>query len=404
MVEITSKGSVYLDRSQKDTKSIVTWNASFSGQTHFEILYKEKKSDTWSTSGKIQSTETSYDLFNLYEFTNLDFTEINFKVRVYFSTRNAIGDLTGSEDSNIFSVVFKPSSENGLIVYNDAEVHMPLLDEGESFSYSTLAVKVNGKMRRTPLVESDSVIGSNILVKVDNEKKSLAMVEDANFVDTPIGENDTFATVSQQKSYSYTYSDKGSYQYYYSYDSLYYYYQYANYYYQESHVGTGYDANYGYCDDIQRYYYYGSYITGYASMPVYAPGAPYTPYVYYAIYNTGTIEENNSILGSTYTAYYLYGYGSGGGGYMGYGSSAYRYSWSGDVTYGYGSYPVKTYYWPQKSYISSYYSYNFTYYKYASDLYKYNDSRFQRFDGYRYNYYYYNNQTSKYYYYTYHTK
>lgn len=383
MVEITSKGSVYLDRSQKDTKSIVTWNASFSGQTHFEILYKEKKSDTWSTSGKIQSTETSYDLFNLYEFTNLDFTEINFKVRVYFSTRNAIGDLTGSEDSNIFSVVFKPSSDNGLIVYNDAEVHMPLLDEGESFSYSTLAVKVNGKMRRTPLVESDSVIGSNILVKVDNEKKSLAMVQDANFVDTPIGENDTFATVSQQKGYSYTYSDKGSYRYYYSYDILYYYYQYANYYYQQSHVGTGYDANYGYCDDIQYYYYY-AYKTSH--------GSGFT-----------TIQGSNSILKSSYLvgAYYLYGYGWGGGNYNG--GAAYTYSGSTYV-YGYYYYYVATYYWPQKSYISSYYSYNFTYYKYTSDLYKYSDSRFQRFGGYRYNYYYYNNQTTKYYYYTYHTK
>lgn len=403
MIEITSKGSVYLDRSLKNTDSIVTWKSSYDGQTHYEILYKMKTSDTWSTSGKIESKDTSYDLFNLYEFINLDFTEIQYKVRVYFVTLNDIGELKGTEDSNIYSVVFKSCSDNGLIVYNDQFIHMPLLSENDDSNIQSLLVKVNGKLRRSPLVDSDSPIVSNTTVKIDNSLRRLAMIDKANFIDTPISEDDTFSELSQQKSYNYTYSAEDSYSYQESYVNNYTVYLYSSYYYNGLRVGYDYSPKYGYCDDIQYYYYYASYQSGQETFPVYAPGSPTTQYGSRPLYSFANMRGSNAIIESSYLVggYYTYGYGGGGGNY--YGGAAYRYSFATYVN-SYYYYYVATYYWPQKSYLDSYYKYQFDYYYKESGSYRYDYSRSDRVYKYLYNYYYYNSDTTGYYYYLYKAK
>lgn len=323
MVEITSVGSLYLDVNSKSGYEL-TWNPSFSGQTHYEILYTFNKNDTWLTAGKVASTSaTSYDLRKLYEIVDIDFVEIFYKVRVYYSRINSNGDLeTGTEDSNIFSVIFNQGYSSELNVWNDEKKSFPMFANAKNDNIPFLSVNVDGTTERVPLVEKSSPIAGDLHIEVDNGERVLAK-SSGYFAPNPIGANDSFGYFNVSGNYNYTFSEDVSYYYYRNtgtttsrsnlHSSTYYYYSLSGYY---NRYATQLQYRYTY-----YYYYYGRY-NGYGWSSYYYQYVPplytqpygdprqwTTGYYYYVTYiNTRDTKSQSTSYYKYYTAYLYYYY------------------------------------------------------------------------------------------------
>lgn len=293
------------------------WSCDISGQSGYEIYYKLSTSDSWLSTGKITSTSTTYDLSNIYNLLGIDFTEITYKVKIYYSTTNTQGLLTGTEESDIYTIVFRQPASGYLKIYDGKETQSyPLFNTIDNTDLNKLNIKNNSGKFVTPLLNTESPIASELKIKVGNDNKAIA----SNYAtDLTYTVNTTPGTFDQQaytNAYAYRYdSGKTSSTYYYyvkdsdtystkesSYGSKSYYYKYDyyvdKYYYRYVY---NYQSSY-YYSKIYKYdsYSYAYKYSKYANPP--KVGYYYaftTTNVYYTYWNGGYTLVNNSYYYTT---------------------------------------------------------------------------------------------------------
>lgn len=413
-VTILQPKSVYADL-EDDTTYILKWTNDINGQYAYEIMYKLKKAADWSTLGINNSTNTSFDLREIYNVTGLDIHEIYYRVMVYFKN----GELEGKECSSTFSIIFKNKITSYLGTYDGSSIsHYPAFDKINSTDIEIMGVDVNDSIKNLPLVDEDSPLNSNLKVKTQKKIKSIAS-QYAKFKPSNIyGRGEFNKYVRQEYQYTdYVYrNDAYNYLHEYNYTRYYsgtYNYQYsssyssANYSVGSSPYTTSISYNYaGYSSRTYYYYYTSSYArTNYAYNKTYyyyyresysygryyynrSYYYYYTGSYYYRRYGVCSLPRYYVVYGSLrhymYThRYYYYSNSIRGYGYYRHLSYAYAYKYTGGYRYyrysytgyAYRYYRAYSYYY----YISSYsYAYKYTtaykYYNYISSysyLYKY---------------------------------
>lgn len=386
-------------------------------------MYKLEKSADWSTLGINNSTDTSFDLREIYNITKIDIHELHYRVLVYFKNE----ELEGKEYSSTFSIIFKNKITAYLGTYDKTSIsHYPAFDKINSNNIETLSVNINNNIKHLPLVDENSPLSSHLKVKTEKSIKSVAS-QYAKFTHPNIygcGEFNKYLHQTYQYTdyayrndiyyYRYTYNYTGyknnTYNYLYSspysdanysvgnspysYSSSYNYSGYSSktyyYYYTSSYARTMYSYNKTYLYYYRqrnsykngryyyRYYYYYTFSTYYCRPPkINYTYISYTP-AFAKSTNIAT-SSNNTISPKIEIISYTYGYFTGyvnnkvkypapSYSYYYYNSGAayryYRYSYSG---YAYRYYRAYGYYYYVSSYFYAYkYLTAYRYYNYIS--------------------------------------
>ena len=302
---------------------------------------KDSTSTAWSTTGKISSNEKLYDLTKIYDFLEVDFTEIYFKIKVYYQEKVDITDSNvteiSCEYSNIYTVIFRPESDCELNVSNGEITTCPLFSETIG-SQSQLFVQTPKGTRFAVMVSPDSIISSSVRVNTDEGVQSIA-ANYGNFTDYPISDNDTFMYKSGVNS-----SNK----------SYYYYSKTGDSYYAYGRNSTGYsvyyltNGTYRYTAQRDLYYYHGYYYYRYYTYSV--SYFNYISFSYDAYYYATDFTNNIGYITKFLRTHYYYT-----------NPTYYYYRWYSVVTgYYYYKYGPKYYYYSQKleNAYKTYYSYS----------------------------------------------
>lgn len=309
-VTILKPKSAYINIQDSASRTL-QWQA-ITGQTAYEICYKRKASSSWSTLGKVTSTDTTFDLKKVYDvISSIDFQDLHYRVIVYYTQENAEGTLNAKEISEAFNLIFRPKDASGKLYLNEEEI--PLFED------TTAASNLFVNDKKAIIADNSSALASE-----NSLNGSKFITGTTRFSPTGIkaeGDFDqyvvrySYTTEPVYRAYHYgVYGNVNKYQY------AYYFYDYGGSY------------TYGYANG--RYYYTLTYHAGY-SYYYYAGDVSYT---YYTI---------GHVSGTSYNVYvYVPGYGiRTQSGTVGVPSHSYHY----------GVYiPAYTYSTPQTGYRASY--------------------------------------------------
>lgn len=441
MINIISPKSVYVNNDDPSTYTL-NWEGSLpSGQVSYEVLYKEKGSETWLTTGKVMSTDTTYDLRNIYTLVNIDFVEIEYKVTITYESINDGETIRGNESSNTFSLIFNQGISGDLNVWVNSEKRSyPMFSTINNDNVNTLAIRTTDGDKLLPLVDEDSVLASDMRVRVSSDKTQSVAGYDPDFKYYTPTDSDVFGTIEVEGQYNYNY--QSSYNYISSYGYNYSYYD-----------GTASDT---YCTQEDGYAYYNylasstqneltgtdSYITNYSYKYSYrrsdlAYGLKYYNYLRSSVrnyLNKSYYYQPSKLVSAVYLVYsttYQYSYYGGGSGdttnfyaryytyasgvYLSrvvirsFGSSSfgrsYSYATTADAYLAYNYMASETLYYYTYTNVYAYdktYYYSFlrysTVYNYTRDVYAYRDYTYYTYTNvyaydktYQYVYYHYNN-------------
>lgn len=338
-----------------DNGFILKWSSTIDGQSAYEVLYKLKESDTWSTSGKFNSNISQYDLMNIYYNLGVDFKEIQYKIKLWYNTTSGDGTLTGTEESDTYTLIFTQPISGYLNIYDGNNVQQyPLFTSINGNDSPKLNIRTDGGKLSTILVDDNDPLNSNLKLKIDNDVKSVAN-STADLSNGYIART-TPSEFTQSANYTSYVSTNGTYEYY-DIDSNVYYGKTTYLYYNRS--STSY----------YRYFWYSYYTYG-SRGDSYSTGRYYWYYVYQYLDCIWT-----PIPGGGASAYYLK-YGMFGG----YSSTSpelgtYYYYYRYDTS-GYYRYIANTTYYYYAMYNRYYYApfYDNYYYYKAYNSYTYNKS------------------------------
>ena len=315
MVTITKPKSTYIKIGSSDD-SILTWQSNISGQNAYEILYRLRGASSWNTTGKTVGTGTSYDLKNIcnllpgFEY----FKEIEYKVRLYHSTSNTSGALIGTDESDIYKLVFTGTPDSYLKVNGGGSY--PLFSNVTNSGQKLKVRRTSSQTLQTPLIDTTNPLATNVRIKVETGIKTIP------------GTTPRFNPVSIANARGYWKQDAvGNYTYYTSYS-------YVNGYYYSNYQ---YSYNYSYRSGTYSYDYISSYYKDYAAE--YVEG--------YHAYVSGYSSVVSDIQWSNTEYTYTYTYDGGGGQATGYHYIATNI-YSSIPQYGYRSYwgfgePIESY-------------------------------------------------------------
>ena len=279
-LRITSAGSITIQPS-KISEYALTWELDEEGQTAYELQYKLKKDQYWSTCGKVYDGSAVMCTFEkIYEYCPVEFYEIMYRLVIYLEGPN-IDHISGNEGI-IHSTM--TSEAYWLMFMEDPELTMKLYPGGDAGNYEyPLFDSITPESKELAEVDSIHVnVGSDTLP----DKKVLPLVQlDSPIagemrVSTPTGIKVAMSKVAQfrpTKQYQYGYVD----QYVFDYETVYRYrygpvydyipiykyqtvYQHDPVYLYEPHYETLYDYKQYYALDIYYYeysYYYPNYKT-----------------------------------------------------------------------------------------------------------------------------------------------
>lgn len=277
--KVVARGSVTL-----------TWVAGYP-QSSYEILYREKGQNAWSTFGKVVSTATSVAL-DLSRFT--DFIEYHYRVVTYADNVTSGSSMySGSDTSAAYSIVVVPATRvaSMKIRYGTGMEEVPL------YNTTNIPQRISSTNNRFGgLVDPSAANASKVKVQVNGSIKAVAK-DTASFSST--GE---YAYAYMQANYSYQYIAGVTYYSYYA-------------------GSTGYTRYTGPFNYFTRYtaypsytYYYGMVMTGYQPVHNLYGGGMYYTYYYRTWSDKGYYTETRyQYAGSyynaypSYTAYYNYG-------------------------------------------------------------------------------------------------
>lgn len=276
------------------TEPVVNWQTSTEGQEAYELQYKFKKSDVWSTCGKVYSaTARQTSLMAIYNLVGVDFYEVYYRIVIYYNGNNTLGYIQGKEVSDAYSLVFRHGIANTLKLYDGAgTLSYPLYDEiaidtsktnGEVLAQKVALDDEGTNILQLPLVSTYSIAKSKLKVCVDSETNDIKSVAESAF-DFPATNiygqtymNQQIRTYNQVYSYDYqdvyksynAYGYNPLYNYQAYYDNLAIYSNYANYSYN---IVYAYQLRYnsGPSYDYKTIYAYGTNID-YTYRDVYSP-------------------------------------------------------------------------------------------------------------------------------------
>lgn len=211
-VTITSPTSQLINRTNGVT---IAWTPEYP-QSGYEILYRVKGTESWSTFGKVTSGATSVAL----DMSKLnDFIEYHYRVVCYSdnsSNDNNATIYTGNDSSAAYSLILVPDQKAMLKVKGSSGmVEVPLYSEVDDFP--TLRVKLSNSIVKAPIVNKNSALASNFLVKTPSGIGVLGSNK-PNCEATGVGEN-TYLSKDTKYSYYYT-SAFTTTKYYYGYDYM----------------------------------------------------------------------------------------------------------------------------------------------------------------------------------------
>ena len=435
IVSITSPQSAFLNAN--NAQNLVKWTNQRSGQTAYEILYKLKSADSWSTLGKVASTTPQADLNGIFTaIGRKDIQELYYRILVYYSWTEGNDQITGSEYTDAYRVIFNIGGEGKLSVWDGDTARRFTVYSNDSKASPSLKVNTSKGIKKIPIVDSESPLKGKVKIQTPSGTRFLAS-ESASFQPTNIYGNGSFnryvtTYASKQESQLDGYSRYTKYK---SVSNIDYYARYTAYSYRYDKTTVDYyntNIVYAYDTTIDYYnrytvYRYDSYINTAAYYYAYNSStptsysyssAPHCYYYYYygykytrdMYYTRGYYGINNTYY---YNITYYYGYspGYGGGSYS---TNYYSYYYFASPSYG------QPYSWTFNYYLSSHlvfvYSYRSVgspsstfsiYSRWSSTLAQYYEYRFSGdYYYYRYNYrtsfllYYFRNGYESYYYYS----
>lgn len=339
-VSIKSPRSVLINYNES-VPTLVTWESLETNQVAYELQYRLRKDDDWSTCGKVYSTNQFCSLDQIYTITNVDFYELYYRVIIYYDGPNYVdidnqqyeGHISGTIISDAYYVIFVHSIS--ALMYLQKEDSLPPLifnvyknisKEAEEMSDIT-ELKISVSENETliaPLVPETSLLKSDLKVAIDETNVKSVATAEPNFPDTG------FYSYGYIDQYVQGYTEIYNYSYYPVYRTDAYYqdtpvYEYAPVYSYETVYNTRYDYMQYY--DVTTYYYLAYY---------YYPTYDYYPYTDY--------YDTTEYAGYTYTAYrgysYVYYYTR-----TGYQLRNQGYVDTGTYTYSYYFYAIGGYYY-----------------------------------------------------------
>ena len=422
MVNILSPKSVYVINDDPSTYTL-TWAGSITGQIAYEILYQLKGSSAWLTAGRVNSTSTSYDLRNIYNLLGIDFSEISYKVVLTYEKTENNETTTGTESSNVYSLIFNQGIVGSLNVQNqNTSESYPIFNRINNEDIDAIKIKTSKGIKLVPLVDSSSPLSSDFKIRISNNNTRCVATNSPSFTYYTPSSSDTFGnftvngyyTYNYQRSYNYISTPSYSYLYitgtssdrYRTYTYGYKYYNYlrssvrnylsyrysfiSSYSYRYSYHSS---TSYAYRSDSEIYSDYYSYIStnaytysyisgtgyqvgGYANGPGSVPGESHYAWNGYGWY-TGYHYSGNSCF--TPTVYYYY-----------YAVPIYSYK-SVSATYSYRIYSGYYYYYYKYSWNNYSYRYTSTLYAYSTKYYYTYTNTYAYDRTYQYAYYHYNN-------------
>lgn len=144
--------AIYIDHLKE---GVISWKAR-EGQTHFEIQYRQKGSPSWATLGKISSETTSYPLVHLYKTIPKEFVEIYYRLVIYYDIISGENRDSGYEYSDVYHLVFIPTSTEEIEETFGGEVDLiPLYDDIKPTVLPIVNVCIDKETKKFPLVEKD---------------------------------------------------------------------------------------------------------------------------------------------------------------------------------------------------------------------------------------------------------
>ena len=301
MVNIISPKSSYVDNDNPDTYTLI-WEGSLSGgQTSYEVLYREKGAEEWLTTGRVNSSETSYDLRSIYDLVGIDFVEIEYKVTLTFDYTDGDVSTVGTESSNVFSLIFNEGISGNLNVWVGFEKHSyPMFDTIKNTNLDTMSINTDDGEKKIPLVEADNVLAKDMKIQVASDKARCLAGYSPNFAYYTPKDTDVFGEFDVSATGTYKYTDS------YSYISQYgYKYSYLNYTERKTYNAFGGSYSYDkitvtyfreYVGAVYGYYYYYNH-----TLALRRAYRMFDSYYYYA---------SASSISTAYAYYYYRSYGS----------------------------------------------------------------------------------------------
>lgn len=271
----------------------IIWVCSTTGQKYYEIQYKFKDHDSWSTCGKIESDDDRCSMQLIYDIAGVDFYEIYYRVIIYYDGDNEIGPVSGKDISATYSVMFRHGIAGTLNVYDGSgilkysfydQVNQPIGVDKDKVEVLNISIDEE-KTAKIPLVEKNSAIGTNFIINIDEKtgfvQRSVAK-DSPSFAPNYISTETNIYQIAYYYTpvYQYNYQDVYRYEADYSYQPVYD--SYANYSYR-SYV-SGYTAQKESEETPKGYTYYNKQMDYYSSYNNYA----YSQYAYYTNYNEQT--------------------------------------------------------------------------------------------------------------------
>ena len=259
MVNIISPKSVYVDNNHSSTY-MLQWEGSIQGQQTYEVLYRQKGNDTWLTTGRVTSSDTSYDLRNIHTLIDIDFFEIEYKVVLTYNmideSETKSETTIGTESSNVYTLIFNQGVSGTLNVWtNTGKKTFPVFDSIKNDNISKWKINTSSGTKMVPLIDEGENLSSNLKIAVtDNKVKTVAGYDTRFYYYTPSA-SDIFGNFYVNGTYyyytynNYYYISQPSYQYFYYSDTTTTYYKSSSEAYQYYNYLSGSVRNY------KSYYY-----------------------------------------------------------------------------------------------------------------------------------------------------
>ena len=242
-ITISQPKSIYV-KNEKESTYLLKWSyPDVSNQVYYEVLYRRKTSSDWSTFGKINSKDTTFDLRKIREVIIEDFEEIYYKLLCYYDGSYSDGSREmATIQSDVYSIMFNSGYHATRNVQLSSKIERyPLFDSINIDIESTNILTATG-IKQLPLVNLSHPLQGKTKIQTESGVKAFAS-DTANFLPSNI------------------YGNKYAERYQKRYESVYAHTNYTNYGYRYNTLYT-YKVNTGY--KITGYSYY-SYITGYGN-------------------------------------------------------------------------------------------------------------------------------------------
>ena len=205
MVNILSPKSVYVVNDDPSTYTL-TWAGSITGQIAYEILYQLKGSSAWLTAGRVNSTSTSYDLRNIYNLLGIDFSEISYKVVLTYEKTENNETTTGTESSNVYSLIFNQGIVGSLNVQNqNTSESYPIFNRINNEDIDAIKIKTSKGIKLVPLVDSSSPLSSDFKIRISNNNTRCVATHSPSFTYYTPSSSDTFGNFTVNGYYTYNY-------------------------------------------------------------------------------------------------------------------------------------------------------------------------------------------------------